>query len=94
MQTKSTDPDKNCAENDRIGECDSESPFYLVPFIYGPEPRLSMEFWCEECVENAFDMEIGDDGEVLFNGMKVTEVWERYQNGENPSEFIDWDDIE
>lgn len=85
----SHNPDRGCEEHDRINECGEEPPFYKVPFIYGPEPRLAMEWQCEECIVNGEVFTLEED-EVFLEGMPVEEVEERYLDGENPDEFIPW----
>lgn len=82
-------PDKSCENCDRINETDEGPPYYKVPFVYGPEPRMAMEWWCGECVQedDAFTVE---DEELFLCGIEVEDVQQRYLDGENPDNFLDW----
>ena len=87
----SHDPDKRCANHDRINEGGDEAPYYKVPFIFG-NGRLVMEWWCGDCVQEdkAFNVE---DQELYLGDVEVEEVEERYLDGEHPDDIIDWDSI-
>lgn len=89
---KTTDPDKVCAEHQRVSkDTEAEPPFYKVPFWWGPEPRFAPEWWCEECVYDMMEeddefmriengvvlMDINGDGEFL----NAEEAEERYLDG-------------
>jgi len=95
MTKTSTNSDLTCAEQPRIGECDSQPPFYEVPFIYGPGPRMAMEWRCEECIEAGEEFELEDDtvywiGEDGERKATAEEIEDAYLNS-RLEEVLGWD---
>lgn len=86
--------ERSCENCDRMNrESDTGPPYYKVPFIFGAEPRMAMEWHCGDCIEEdpAFTTK---DQELLLAGVEVEEVEERYLSGENPDDFLNWEDVQ
>lgn len=89
---------KTCAQKQRIGDaCNDRGPYYKVPFIFGQEPRMAMEWWCESCVDDGPEFE--RDGDDVYmtdqDGNRLAEaeeIEEAYKDGTDKMiELLDWD---